>query len=586
MSDNKTFLATTALDSFWDLEAKKIIFLGEWCKLYTKQNRNRDINSETLEYIWKDENEIDTSIEYVDNVYNIVIEKLTKKLTKSLQVKKDKDAWNILLKPWLSIYIQVFYDRYRHIKLAHEQYDNLYTYTLCEEDYEVVSTPSAFSVNISTNDAYNLQLYSQIVKFLGLECVDKSNSINLKNNDIKYNSNIKNTVVKNVSKIMNKIFNKKSILIVSPYFKNNTLKKYINLSLKSRFLFVFDNLQYKVSVNKSENLHLRKKLFDERFDDEFIGCAFNSLVYNLPQIYLENYNEFSQKVSLLGIGKYSAIYSSNALYGNEIFKFFSLDAYKDSNIFYGQHGGNYGIDKKHVLERIEKSFADQYFTLGWTDANEKVLPTIVSESKKSVSENINFIMTSMPRYFYRFVYQEDSTKMLSYIENSATFLKQLKEVEKITVRLYMHDYMWNVKERLKDSLSVLKFDNEKDYYSQITSAKLNIFDHMHTGYLETMSINKPTIVLIDKESYAFRDESIEYIDMLKRTNILFDDPFLASEFINDLDIDQWWNSKEVQEVKDVFCYRYNRSSLNWEQEWIDELSKAIAKNNEREISVK
>ena len=33
-----TFVALTALSEFWDLEADKIVFLGDWCVTYGNKN--------------------------------------------------------------------------------------------------------------------------------------------------------------------------------------------------------------------------------------------------------------------------------------------------------------------------------------------------------------------------------------------------------------------------------------------------------------------------------------------------------------------------------------------------------------------
>jgi putative transferase (TIGR04331 family) len=143
----------------------------------------------------------------------------------------------------------------------------------------------------------------------------------------------------------------------------------------------------------------------------------------------------------------------------------------------------------------------------------------------------------------------------------------------------MEDYNWNIKERLLEINKNLKFDNKTNYYKQIKSARLVVFDHMHTGYLETLSMNIPTVIIIPKNIYYFRDSAKEYIKMLKDVKILFEDPIEASKFVDNIydDINTWWLSKDVQDAKEKFCYNYARTSKNWADEWIKEFTKVLEK---------
>jgi putative transferase (TIGR04331 family) len=35
-----------------------------------------------------------------------------------------------------------------------------------------------------------------------------------------------------------------------------------------------------------------------------------------------------------------------------------------------------------------------------------------------------------------------------------------------------------------------------------------------------------------------------------------------------LDVESWWQSKEIQELRDEFCYRYAWSSKTWRRDWL------------------
>lgn len=581
---DKVFLATTALEEFWDKKASNGLFLGEWCKLFDRQTQNKHLNFKTLEYIWESENEIDKGIEYCEKIYQSILIKLIPTLNKYHNVDYDYKYWDILLRPWLLIYIQIIYDRYRHLKLALKRYNNIYTYTIKESEYQYINMPTTFFNNIINSDEYNLQIYSQIIKFLNINFTDINYKMKKYSTKIELKSTKKEKIFRAISRVLTKVFSNRSILIVSPYFKNNSLKKIITLLLKSRFLFVFDNLRYDINIDVEIDLRNRKNIFSSlKNSDEFENLILDTMIYNFPSIYLEGYKRFDKTIDNLPIYKSSSIYSANALHSNEIFKFYVAKNNKNLQFLYGQHGGNIGIDKIIIIEEIERNFADKYFTFGWNEKNTIVLPSLKYNIENRKKEGIIFIMTNFPRYFYRFTYQEDSSKIINYIKNSKQFLSTLKSINNLTVRMYMQDYGWSIKKRLLEINKNLKFDNHTNYYKQIINAKITIFDHMHTGYLETLSMNIPTIIIITKNIYYFRDNAKPYIQKLKDVNILFDDPIKASTFVDKIynDIEKWWLSSEVQKVRKEFCYNYARTSENWADDWIEAFNKVINVNAKR-----
>lgn len=572
------FLATTALDQFWDKNSEKVLFLGEWCNLYRKKNENKKINFETLDYIWKDYLEIEKGIKYSEDIYELIINKLVPILNKYHNVGKDYKYWNVLLKPWLSPYIQIMYDKYRHMKLALDRDNEVYTFTMDEKSYQYVSTYEVFNYNIVTSDEYNLQLYSQIIKFLKVEHKNINNFSWSLDTKINIKATKKEKVLRTLSSLLNKLFNKNEILMVSPYFKNNSIGKIILLSLKSKFLFKFDNLIYDIKLDLSVNNIKRLNTFDIIFEgSEFENLLFNSFIYNFPLIYLEGYHKFNNKAISLFENLPKAIYSANALHSNELFKFYLANKIDKTYFLYGQHGGGIGIDNINTVENIERSLSDTYFTFGWKGENTRVLPWSITKKEIKKSNNINFIMMALPRYFYRFTYLADGTKMLDYIENSKSFLKSIENIDNVVIRLYSGDYGWQVKERLLEINNNLSFNNDVAYYKQITESKLNIYDHMHTGYLESLSMNLPTIIIIPPNVYNFRDTAKPHIEQLKKAKILFENQFEAACFLYKIyeDVDSWWFSKDVQEIREEFCYQYSRSSNSWDEDWIYEFKKFI-----------
>lgn len=578
----KMLLVTTATSIFTKTDSESTILLGEWCLKNKKSTEQliKNLESEILNYIWEDESEIDKGIEYCQKIYTHVLKNLIPILNEVHSINKELKYWDLLLSHWLFSYIQIMYDRYRHIKLAKDKCNSLYTYVISEKMYQYINVPDTFLKNAATNDEYNLQLYSQIVKFLDIPYEVKTCKIEKLSTSICIQSSIKEKVVRAISKVLNKVFCSKKVLIVHPFFKCNKLLNLILLSLKSKFLFVFDNLQYDICIAKDVDLLLRKSLFKVNHAmDEFECLIFESFQYNFPIIYLEAFKIFSLHVNNVQVKKPNVIFSKNAFHHNEIFKFYCAQYHHDITIAYGQHGGNIGIDKQNIPEIMERNFSDIYFSNGWQEEGVRVLsmPKCNNFIIKS-NDKINLIMTAMPRYFYRFVYQSDSSKMIRYLHNTNTFCKKIDYLQdKLVIRTYPQDYGWRIEERLLEENQNLVFDNITEYNKQILSSRLNVFDHMHTGYLESFNFNKPTVIFIVVDSYPFRENAQRFIQKLKEAKILFDNPISAADFVKTIydDVDAWWLSSEVQKAKNAFCERYAKSSDTWVDEWVDELNRVV-----------
>ena len=47
-------IVTTALEETWPDDKQSVLFLGEWCRLYSRKHRWEKMDAEVLEYPWDD----------------------------------------------------------------------------------------------------------------------------------------------------------------------------------------------------------------------------------------------------------------------------------------------------------------------------------------------------------------------------------------------------------------------------------------------------------------------------------------------------------------------------------------------------
>ena len=289
MSDKSVFLCTTALEGTWDANADKLLFLGEHCRLFDKKKYYEKLNYQIFKYIWSDKREIDRALKYCIDIFDEIVEKLAELLNDYHGVNYSIKYWQDILSPWLQYYILTIYDRYMHIKMVYMEYEYLYTNILSEDDFSFIATTKDFFDHAHSDDYFNLQLYSQVVKFLNL----KSNVISINHPRIQTKIEIgnKRPLIKKalgvVSSVLNRLnFNKKMVM-VSPYFKFHAIRHCLKLFIYSKCRIVFDNMNYPISINVQPNLSIRKELFHNvKFTDEFKNFLFYSLAQNFPIIYL------------------------------------------------------------------------------------------------------------------------------------------------------------------------------------------------------------------------------------------------------------------------------------------------------------
>ena len=75
------FLVTTALEETWpdDLETP-VLFLGEWCRIYSRRERWSIMNAEVLSYHWDDRQKLYNDYQYLNDHYEIALQALQKQL--------------------------------------------------------------------------------------------------------------------------------------------------------------------------------------------------------------------------------------------------------------------------------------------------------------------------------------------------------------------------------------------------------------------------------------------------------------------------------------------------------------------------
>lgn len=574
MNINKKNLATTALEDFWNKDAKELIFLGEWCKI----NTNLSMNHQTMPYLWDDSKKTKHASEKCWNIYDEILPILVSYLNEIHNLEKNRRYWEIILGDYIIHFIQIVYDRYMNIVEFIKKYPNFETIFLSKDNY---ITPLEFQNLISNveKDGYNLQLYSQILEFLGYEFSRKDYSLKQESSYFgksKMNSSIFLKVLK--------LFSGKnpSVSVVSPYFANK-IKSSLKLLFEAKGSICYEDFTSNFSIKLKKDTDTRKdflRLYNGK--DEFIKLLFYLFEENFPLLFLEGFEKM-KKIAISKVRPKSKIYfSANAFYYNYLYKFYLAENMDEICIVNMQHGGNHGIDDLMNEQIYEKIICNIYLNWGWQEdakahicSHEKICQKI--NAKKN--GYILFVGTTLPRYEYFFysTYRSSSMKLV-YLQKEISFFNSVENIERFLVRHYPKDYGFKILENLKRSHPNLKIDDHsRKFHTVLKKARLFVCDHMHTTYLEALAMNFPTVIFIDKNYYSFNKPQV--LHLLVDAKILFYDEIEAANHINRIyeNVDSWWLLPKVQKARECFCSIYAKQPENWAKEWVKTFNIILSK---------
>jgi putative transferase (TIGR04331 family) len=335
----------------------------------------------------------------------------------------------------------------------------------------------------------------------------------------------------------------------------------------------------------SINENLRKSIKLPQGANEFESILNNLIIEQLPTSFLEGYSSMRDK-SLEAFPKHpKAIFTSNDFAFNEGFKFWAAaQTERGVKLILAQHGGGYGMIGPLTTENHELEICDKYFTWGWVLKDQpKIVPLTggkLQGAKYNIEPDSNgailWITVSWPPFFVRMDHVSGGFTGSKYLLLQARLLKVVcPEIAKILlVRFPNLDYGWSKGKRLVDIYPSVKiYQGTDSIYSQLQSSRLCIHDYLGTTWLETLSMNFPTVTFWDPKTVNILKSAQPYLDDLRRVGVLHDTPESAAKLVNEIYEDpiSWWSSPDIQEVRGKFCHQFARTSDEWLSQWKEKL---------------
>jgi putative transferase (TIGR04331 family) len=582
----RVFLATTALEEFWDT-TKPVVFLGDWCLLYSRQNVWKPLNGDVLQCIWKDEQRFIEAYIYLKDVYERLLQQMAELLDEVHGEQHDIRYWRIIIGPWLFHYIDVLYDRYLCIQQAISKYQTFDTIILSEDSFITPQSTLEYML-LSQDDPYNLQIYSRILSVEKNNFRQKSFNIIEKIPQPIRKKNLRGVIKKKFNKICERTMGLaktgKSIYLVEAFIPKSSIIK-IFLKSKGKIKPIFStNKEMPVATSNNNMRRCFGKIVLKH--NEFENLLLQLLPYDIPYSLLESY-KMIKKESLNYPSMPRAIMSWVSWYFDEKFKLWAAAAAESGCSLYGaQHGGNYGIDQYMQALDHEVAITDKFYSWGWNDSElkERVVPMTVSKTigKKKFEKNnkntkILLAGAASSRYLYRLEYAS-KISLEKYYEDQIRFFKSVDINYKkfIRYRAFIKDFGLYISKRIQNACpDMVMEDWNVPFQKSLMNCKLFVCDHLSTVHAEAFSLNIPIILFWDPALYNHRTEARRYIENLHAVGILHYSPESAASKVCEVydNVDDWWNDRERQLARLDFCDHYAKNSPNAIEEWANEFRK-------------
>ena len=566
----KRFLITTALEETWR-EDEPVLFLGEWCRRYSRKDRWLKMDVEVLPYHWDNRAKLHADYLYLQEFYERILRDLTAQLNQIHGVDHGLRYWRILIGPWLGYFTQMLFDRWTSIQQAINQRDLSGTIVLTGQEEGLIPNNMADFTRLFVGDEWNQHIYAAILQqFTAVPCIEQARQGMEGLPKAAPSTSQKQRIIRTLAVCYARaasVFTRDR----DAFFLATYLPRLDEVRLCRRFGQVTQLWRPAPSVQVVSDNNQRQWIVAGENRSEFEICVRALIPQQIPTAYLEGYDQLVEQTAGLPWPKRpKVIWTSNSYSSDDTFKAWAAEKVEQgSPLVIGQHGGGHGTDMWSFSEAHQIAISNCFLSWGWTEVSQPKVK-LVGQFKQKYPLGVHhvgqtgilLVTTAMPRFSYWMYSTIVSRQWLDYFNDQCAFVETLTEPirEALTVRLYSQDYGWDQAARWRDRFPGLRLDEGRcNINDLIRQSRLYISTYNATTYLESFSMNVPTVIYWNPSHWELRDSAIPYFEDLKRVGIFHETPESATRHIVAIwdDVDAWWTSPAVREVLERFKQRYS-----------------------------
>jgi putative transferase (TIGR04331 family) len=570
------FLITTAEERTWQLD-KPVLFLGEWCRLHARRDVWSGLDAEVVPYHWDDRAKLYADYLYLRELHERLLPELSEQLNRIHGVKGSLRYWRILIGPWLGYFAQMLFDRWESVQRAIHQHEISETIVLSGQDDALVpANMTAFARHFVT-DGWNHHLFATILqRFTGVPCRKTQNSFGAQAWNAKAapasgaRQRIKQKLAGSYASFSGRLSRDRDAFFLATYLPLSE-----EMRMYRRFGQVPQLWQSMPAVETAVDNDRRQWTLGGVSRSQFEVCLRELIPLQIPPVYLEGYRRLVEQTEKLPWPRRpKVIWTSNSHTYDDVFKAWAAAKVEQgSPLVIGQHGGHYGIGRWSFLEEHDLAISDRYLSWGWSTPQEesKIEPVGHLQMKKPLSVRHSqqaralLVTCTLPRFSYWMYSSFLAGQWLNYFDDQCRFVSHLPRAiqDALTVRLFFRDYDWNQVVRWRERFPDLRLDSgESDINGLVRQSRLYISSYNATTYLESFSMDVPTVIYWNPAHWELRPSAIPDFEDLARVGIFHETPESAARHVAMIwdQVDAWWSSPVVREVLQRFKYRYCRAA--------------------------
>lgn len=573
------YLITTADERTWRFD-RPVLFLGEWCRLYERQEIWREMDAIVAAPYGLSKTQRDADHAEARSLEQELFPILCDVLNQHHGTHHGARFWKILVGHWLRQYVDVILNRVKTLQQCLQNHQLSGTSTYSGEHYMLATLDSNAAIWAVNDDRWNLALYVRILNLLAVPrcpveiipgAAAEGYRLPAPGTGVPLRRRMLQRAYRQARRLCGFLSRDNDAFIINSYLpKKEEVKFQIALGQVPQ---LWASPEPKLS--KSPNHLLRRNLADQvaGISTDTLSAILHALVFELmPSCYLENFAELvenSRKLPWPNTPKF--ILTSNNFHTDEMFKIWAADKIEAGVPYYvGQHGNNYGVTRNHLNPSIEELTADKFLTWGWADGLPQHTPAFVFKTvgHKPLTYSPNGGLLLIELCIGHRITSWDSTyEFAAYFQAQQDFIDGLRNAPRndLTVRLQAaYRYLkWNEEQRWYQFDPDLKIDLGTSAISKLISqSRLIVHSYDSTGILETLSQNIPILAFWQNDLDHLRESAKPYYQLLIEAGIFHLTPESAAAKVNEVwgDIDGWWNQSIVQDARKKFCDRYARVS--------------------------
>jgi putative transferase (TIGR04331 family) len=589
----KRFLVTTALEKTWPADDIPMLFLGEWCRLYEKKSVWEKYDTAVTPYHWDDREKLHKDYLYLQTLYEELLSELATKLNTLHGVNYSVRYWRIITGPWLGYFVQMLFDRWAMLRQVERENNISGVRVLQRTDECFVANDMGDFIALFFGDAWNETIYGQLLEWMDIpvEKIDAGREVpvsSVRESNKSFSRRTRSALVKVASRIAGLFCRDNEYFFISSYLP---IKQDLLLQLK---LGQVPKLWRAVAPPVTPvNYSMRQWQMPKPLNaDDFPAIVRAMIPRHIPKVYLEGYRAALAVSENLPWPKCpQVIFTSNSFSADDIFKIWAAKKIENGSLLViGQHGGNYGMARWGFTEDHQIAICDRFLTWGWRQQGQKKITPVgnlKSFGKQGIWDKDGvalLVEMAVPRASYHMYSIPVAGQWLDYFEDQCRFVQALPEElrDQVIVRLYSQDYDWSQKQRWQERFAKIQLDEGAGpMASLVKKSRLYISTYNATTYLESMSLNIPTVMFWDPKHWELRDSATPFFEKLKAVGIFHESPEDAARHVASVwdDISGWWESAAVQSVRTEFCDHYASISEK-PLETMEKLFREIADTNE------